>query len=186
MGDEFEVVWTKPRLEIVKPDGTLAKYTVDTLIRPLVPIHSRWIPHRADGQVRLIRHTPGRIKEDETVRELGSRRVLVEFDEALQPGKEIVWSIEMEYRNSFTSNKEYFGMPIIEKVGEIIFELVFPAENKPILVEATFLLPEGDEKRDPVQPEFDKQDPRRIIWRKKDPIRGAEYRLGWVWNLVTV
>lgn len=180
MVDEFGVIWIRPKLEILAADGSLARYTVTTRIKPLVPISVRWIPYAADGRVYLLRHDPGKITE--VTKELGVNRARVIFDPPLLPGTEVEWTIEVLYQNSFTKPEEFFEILLEHAVAEIHFELSFPQENVPTSVKAVFFEADGDEKLDNIQPEFDKSDPRKVIWHKEGPQRGLEYRIVWTWQ----
>lgn len=174
----------KPRLEIMKPDGSLAKYTNESTIKPLVPIKYRWMPYATDGSVSRLRHDPGTVNEEETIEQLGTNLVRVDFDEPLTPGREITWRIEMYYHDSFPAAREFMAMLISQKTKEIMCEVLFPEENIPVVAKAVYVSGEQGEQIDPDQPSFDPKNPRRLLWQKRNPVRGAEYRIVWDWKLL--
>ncbi len=174
-------------LEILAPDGSLARYSGTSKINLTQDLEERWIELGGEGKVVLTEISPGTISD--TIELSGGYRIRIRYEPPLHPGSHIFKTV-YEFRNSFLGKDEFYTLIAPYPTRRLEFTVKFP---QGIVVEsasavrfdrgAKLTTKEVAETLPSLT--FEEKSWYQIRWSKENPRLHSEYRVKWAWRPFT-
>lgn len=170
-------------LEILAPDGSLARYSAKLQLTLSDVLEERWIEIASDGKADLLAIAPGQIKE--TLELSGGSKFLIRYEPPLSPGS-YIFTTTMEFRRAFLGRDEFYTIFVKYPIRHLKVDVKFP---EGVLVTSASVV-RIDRSARPIATEVPESRPSlnleennryEIHWSKEDPRVNSEYRIKWSW-----